>query len=343
MNARSRILALSGGVGGAKLALGLDRMMPPGHLTVVANTGDDFVHLGLYISPDVDTLLYTLAGMANPQTGWGRNEETWAFLETLEALGGESWFRLGDKDLAVHVLRTTRRDAGLTLSRITAELGARFGIATSIVPMSDDPVRTEVRTAAGWLSFQHYFVKQRCEPEVGGIRFEGASRAVPTEGVIDALNHPDLSAIVICPSNPFLSIDPILAIPELRRRLAESPSPVLAVSPVIAGRSVKGPTAKIMKELGLECSATAIARHYRGIIDGMVIDDADAAQTDAIAALGIRVGVTNTLMQTLDDRIRLAGDVLRLAERCPRRRSVAGRSHLDALDEVRNQRGDSGP
>jgi LPPG:FO 2-phospho-L-lactate transferase len=203
----------------------------------------------------------------------------------------------------------------MTLSAITSELGARLGIATSIVPMSDDPVRTEVRTAEGWLSFQHYFVRKRCEPEVQEIRFEGASQALPSKGVIDALNDPDLSAIVICPSNPFLSIDPIMAIPGLRRQLAEAQAPVVAVSPVIAGQSVKGPTAKIMKELGLECSTTVIARLYQDIIDGIVIDDADAAQTGAITALGIQVSVTNTLMQTLDDRIRLAENTLRLADR----------------------------
>lgn len=315
MNARSRILALSGGVGGAKLALGLDRVLPSGRLTVVANTGDDFVHLGLDISPDVDTLLYTLAGMANPQAGWGRDDETWSFLAALEALGGESWFKLGDKDLALHVFRTTRRAMGMSLSAVTSELGARLGIGTAIVPMSDDPVRTEVQTPEGWLSFQHYFVKERCEPRVQGIRFEGASQAVPARGVIDALNHPDLSAIVICPSNPFLSVDPILAIPGLRRRLADSPAPVLAVSPVIAGQSVKGPTAKIMKELGLECSATTVARLYRDFVDGMVIDDTDADHTPAITAMGIQVSLTNTLMQTLDDRIRLARDTLRLADR----------------------------
>src|SRR5437763_8426692 len=245
MSETSPVLALSGGVGGAKLALGLYRILPPDTLTVVANTGDDFEHLGLSISPVLDTLLYTLSGNDNLELGWGRRGETWSFMAALEALGGETWFRLGDRDLATHIERTRRLEAGETLSRITADFCRRLGVQTKILPMSDDAVRTGVRTPQGWLAFQDYFVRRRCEPRVTELAYEGAAAARPQGEILAALADPRLRAVVICPSNPFLSIDPILAVPGMREAMAGSRAPVVAVAPIISGRAVKGPTAKM--------------------------------------------------------------------------------------------------
>jgi LPPG:FO 2-phospho-L-lactate transferase len=306
------VLALSGGVGGAKLALGLARMLPPGSLTVVANTGDDFEHLGLHIAPDLDTLTYVLAGLDNPHTGWGRRDETWSFMAALAQLGGETWFRLGDRDLALHVERTRRLKAGETLSGITADLARRLGILSRILPMTDDAVRTRVQTREGVLDFQHYFVGLQCAPQVTGFVFEGADEAVPQPDVVRALRHPGLRAVIICPSNPFISIDPILALPGLRAALAATVAPVIAVSPIIAGRAVKGPTAKMMAELGLAVDPITVAAHYQGIIDGYVMDDADSQMA---AMLDLPVETTRTLMQSLDDREALARAVLDFADR----------------------------
>jgi LPPG:FO 2-phospho-L-lactate transferase len=320
------VLALSGGVGGAKLALGLARVLPPGHLTVVANTGDDFEHLGLHIAPDLDTLTYVLAGLDNPQTGWGRRDETWSFMAALAELGGETWFRLGDRDLAMHVERTRRLQAGETLSGITADLTRRLGIAARVLPMTDDSVRTRVETPAGVLDFQRYFVGLQCVPEVTGFIFEGAERAVPHPDAIAALRDPGLRAVIICPSNPFISIDPILAVPGLRNALAATAAPIIAVSPIIAGRAVKGPTAKMMTELGLTVDPIAVAAHYRGLIDGYMMDDADSHMA---AMLDLPVETTRTLMQSLDDREALARAVLDFADRIAARaaqRMSGGRS-----------------
>ncbi|HEY6259733.1 MAG TPA: 2-phospho-L-lactate transferase [Xanthobacteraceae bacterium] len=320
------VLALSGGVGGAKLALGLARVLPPGNLTVVANTGDDFEHLGLHVSPDLDTLTYVLAGLDNPQTGWGRRNETWSFMEAIAEIGGETWFRLGDRDLALHVERTRRLKAGETLTQITADLTRRFGIASRVLPMADDPVRTRVETREGMLDFQRYFVARQCAPEVTGFVFDGAERATPQEGVLQALRHPGLRAVIICPSNPFISIDPILAVPGLRQALTAATAPVIAVSPIIAGRAVKGPTAKMMAELGLTVDPLTVAAHYRGLIDGYVLDEADSGLA---ALLDLPVEATRTLMQSLDDREALARAVLDFADRIAARaakRMSGGRS-----------------
>jgi len=307
-------LALSGGIGGAKLAVGLARHVAPEHLMVVANTGDDFEHLGLHVSPDIDTLVYTLAGLANPATGWGRADETWRFMATLEALGGETWFRLGDADLAMHVERTRRLHAGEGLGAITADLATRLGVAVRIVPMSDDPVRTVVETPDGRLDFQHYFVRRRAEPEVRGLEFAGSEMARSQQWILDALDDPALRAIVICPSNPLISIDPILAVPGLRAALTSSPAPVVAVSPIVGGRAIKGPTAKMMRELGMTPSAAAVARHYGGLLDGFVLDVADAGMADALRRDGVAVHIAPTVMVSLDDRIGLAREVLDFAD-----------------------------
>jgi LPPG:FO 2-phospho-L-lactate transferase len=277
--------------------------MTGGGLTVIANTGDDFEHLGLAISPDVDTTLYTLAGVVNPETGWGRRDETWSFMQVIEGLGGPAWFRLGDRDLATHVERTRRLRAGETLTAVTAHLGARLGIAASVLPMSDDPVRTVVASDAGVLAFQEYFVREQCRPVVQRIYYEGAEAAVPTRQVLGAFSAPDLAGVIICPSNPWLSIDPILAVPGLREAMRASGVPVIAVSPIVAGKAVKGPTAKIMAELGLAPSALTIARHYAGLIDGFVLDTCDAALA---AEIGVPTKVTDTIMRTLEDKTALA-------------------------------------
>jgi LPPG:FO 2-phospho-L-lactate transferase len=322
----ARIVALSGGVGGAKLVLGLAHAMPPGHLTVIANTGDDFEHLGLAISPDLDTLLYTLAGLANPETGWGRRDEGWRFMEALAALGGETWFRLGDRDLATHVERTRRLKAGESLSDVMESLAGRLGVKVRLLPMSDRPVRTEVETATGPLPFQVYFVRERAAPKVTGFRFVGGETAQANPLALAALADPTLGAVLIGPSNPFISIDPILAVPRLRQAIRAAGVPVIAVSPIVAGAALKGPTAKMMAELGLEVSALAVARHYRGLLDGFVLDEVDAALATTVAAEGMAVHVTRTVMQSLDDRVRLAQEMLDFARRlAPARAASAAR------------------
>jgi LPPG:FO 2-phospho-L-lactate transferase len=310
------VLALSGGVGGAKLALGLYRVLPPDTLTVVANTGDDFEHLGLSISPDLDTLLYTLSDQANPELGWGRRGETWTFMAALEKLGGESWFRLGDGDLATHVERTQRLAAGENLSAIIDDFRRRFGIAARILPMSDDPVRTRLETDRGWLDFQDYFVRLRCEPAVRRLDFLGRETARPDPDFLAALADPALRAVVICPSNPFISIDPILAVPGARDALRQCRAPVVAVSPIIAGKAVKGPTAKMMAEIGLTVDAGAVARHYQDFIDIYIVDETD--RNIDRKNIDIPIFFTQTLMTTLEDREALAQAVLAAADRTRR-------------------------
>jgi LPPG:FO 2-phospho-L-lactate transferase len=317
------IIALSGGVGGAKLALGLSRIMPHEDLLVVVNTGDDFEHLGLSISPDIDTVAYTLAGLANRELGWGRHDETWSFMETMEALGGQTWFRLGDRDLALHVERTRRLKAGESLSLVTADLCRRMGVGPAVVPMTDDPVRTRLLTDLGWLDFQEYFVHRRCEPVVSQLQFQGAGAAKPHPRFIAALADPALEAVVICPSNPFISVEPILAIPGVRDALMACKAPIIAVSPIIAGRAVKGPTAKMMTELGLDPSAGTVAQRYAELLDGYVIDHADMSEVVSIDA---RVTLAQTLMTTIEDREALAKIVLDAAA-VLRRRELRGLRH----------------
>jgi LPPG:FO 2-phospho-L-lactate transferase len=304
------VLALCGGVGGAKLAVGLYRLLGE-NLTVVVNTGDDFEHLGLNISPDLDTVLYTLAGLADPQRGWGCAEETWHFMDALGALGAETWFALGDRDLAMHVQRTEWLRAGKSLSDFAAHAARQFGIAARILAVSDNPVRTLVETDEGTLPFQHYFVRRRCEPVVRAIRFAGAPDATPTPGLVDLIAGGAFATAVICPSNPYLSVDPILAVPGIAAALAEARTPIIAVSPIIGGQAVKGPTAKIMAELGIAITNQSIASHYRGLIDGLVIDETDLADRERIEVPAL---VTRTMMRDLADRERLAGEVIAFAE-----------------------------
>jgi LPPG:FO 2-phospho-L-lactate transferase len=302
------IVALSGGIGGAKLVLGLSRVLEAGELLVVGNTGDDFEHLGLCISPDLDTITYTLAGLDNPELGWGRRDETWSFMETLATLGGETWFGLGDRDLALHVERTSRLRAGEKLSSITADICRRLGVSARLLPASDDPVRTQVLTDRGWLGFQDWFVRQRAAPAVCRVEFEGAELARPQPEVIAAIARAD--AIVICPSNPFISIDPMLAVPGIKAALRSASGPVVAVSPIIGGKAVKGPTARMMAELGMEASARGVAQKYSDLIDAYVADEIDAP---SLSGLRAQLTLTRTLMTGLVEKEALARAVLNAA------------------------------
>jgi LPPG:FO 2-phospho-L-lactate transferase len=297
-----KIVALAGGVGGAKFAHGLAQIIPSENLTVIVNTGDDFEHYGLYICPDLDTVCYTLAGLANPETGWGRVNESWNVVENTSRLGGPAWFRLGDQDLGTHLERTRRLKEGQALSTVTREFCNAWGIEQTVLPMSDQPVRTIVETEEGDLAFQEYFVHRRCEPRVRGFRFEGVESAEPAPGVHEAIQSAD--AVVICPSNPWVSIDPIL------RVIKRIEKPVVAISPIIGGQTVKGPAAKMYRELGIDPSALAVARHYCGLATGFVVDHIDRQLEGEIRSLSMRTLVTNTLMNSHDDRKLFAMDVL---------------------------------
>ncbi len=303
------IIALAGGVGGSRLAHGLSRILSPKELSIVVNTGDDFEYLGLHISPDPDTMLYTLSGLADRERGWGQENETWNFMAMLTRLGCENWFALGDKDLALHIERTRRIRSGESLSQVTQVFAQRLGISHSIVPMSDDPVRTLVHTPDGVLTFQDYFVRRRCEPSVRNIEFAGAGIASPSPNFLELMHSPDLTGIVFCPSNPVLSIDPILAVVGVRTWLKDRRVPAVAVCPIIGGKAVKGPAAKIMRELGMEANVRGVAQHYRGLIDGMVIDRQDVDQITTSEEL--RHFATNALMLDEKDRTRLAEETLR--------------------------------
>ncbi len=303
------VVTLAGGVGGAKLAHGLAQILPPEDLTVVVNTGDDFEHLGLHVAPDLDTVMYTLAGLANPDTGWGRQDESWNFLDALGRLGGETWFRLGDRDLATHVERSRRLWKGEPLTDVTAALCTALDIRVRVLPMTDDIFRTMVQTEEGELEFQEYFVHRRCEPRVTGFRFDGLESAFPTEQVLAALGAAD--ALVFCPSNPFVSLDPILSLPGVRERVGRKGA--VAVSPIVGGQAIKGPAAKMLAELGMEVTAASVAAHYAGLLRGFVLDDVDSALKPGIENDALPVLVTNTMMRTDADRARLAQEVLDFA------------------------------
>jgi len=307
------VLALCGGVGGAKLALGLAQMLPGDSLTVAVNTGDDFEHFGLTVCPDLDTVTYTLSGLSNNQAGWGREDESWNCLETLERLGAETWFRLGDRDLALHLARRALLDSGATLSEVTDAICGKLGIRHRVVPMSDQPVRTMVDTEQGELSFQHYFVREQCRPRVRGFRFAGVSEADWSPGLQAALADPGLCAIIICPSNPFVSVGPILSLPGLLGALRAHRAPILAVSPIVGGKAIKGPTGKMMEELGLELSALGVFQHYGDLLDGYVIDEQDRDMEGRFTDPE-RVFFCNTMMETLDDRRQLARHCLGFAD-----------------------------
>jgi LPPG:FO 2-phospho-L-lactate transferase len=300
------IVALAGGVGGAKLADGLAQVILAEDLTIIVNTGDDFEHLGLYICPDLDTVCYTLAGIANPATGWGRQGETWGALETLGQLGGPTWFRLGDYDLGLHLERTRRKRAGQPLSQIIEHICQALGVKPRVLPMSDDAVPTWVHTDEGELPFQEYFVRRQCHPRVRGFRFQGIEHAKPAPGVLESLHAADL--VVICPSNPWVSVDPILAVPGIRQ--AMETRPVVAVSPIIGGRAIKGPAAKMYAELDIQPSALSVARHYKNLLTGFVMDKLDEQQAEDVRQLDIHTLITETIMRTPVDRARLGKEVV---------------------------------
>ncbi len=283
---KGTVLALSGGVGGARLCAGLAAVLPPGQLLIAVNTADDFEHLGLPICPDLDTMMYNLAGLAPPGRGWGLADDGSGFMTALRRLGGADWFELGDQDLATHVLRGAALATGEPLSVVTERLCRQLGITAQILPMSDDPVHTRLHTERGTLSFQQYFVREACAPQVLALEYQGAERAAPHPTWFAPLRDGSLSAVVLCPSNPLLSIDPILALPGVREALRQSPVPVVAVSPIIAGCAVKGPAAALMTQLGIGEGAAAVARHYSGLIDGFVLDSSDGAEADVLSAEG---------------------------------------------------------
>jgi LPPG:FO 2-phospho-L-lactate transferase len=305
------VVALCGGVGGAKLAHGLARVLAGDELTIIVNTGDDFRHLGLWVAPDIDAVVYALAELADPVRGWGRREESWNFMAALAGLGGESWFQLGDRDLAMHVERSWRLAAGESLSAVTERIRRRLGIGAAILPMSDDAVSTRVQTDAGWLDFQEYFVHRRCEPAVRGLDYAGAATARPLPAALAALARSDLRAVVICPSNPFLSIEPILSLPVLRGALEAAHAPIVAVTPIIGGEAVKGPAAKMLRELGFESSSGAVARRYGGLVNVFISDAADPLPQPVP---GMRLVRAATLMTGVAEREGLAREVLRQAD-----------------------------
>ena len=303
----AKILAITGGVGGAKLALGLSKILNPDELLFLVNTGDDFQHLGLEISPDLDSLLYALSGKNNPELGWGRANETWACISELEELGADSWFRLGDRDLALHLVRTQMLNQGATLQNVADRLSESLGIDHRIAPMSNDKISTTVNTPNGKLAFQEYFVREQCEPAVIDFDFEGIEKSTPNPVVMSWLDECD--GIIICPSNPYVSVDTILSVPKYRD--AFQSKPVIAVSPIVGGLAIKGPAAKMMTELGVPPTPIAVAKHYGSLLSGFVLDQTDHEQAKDIPIPSI---VTQTIMLTLQDRIALAEQCVRFLE-----------------------------
>jgi LPPG:FO 2-phospho-L-lactate transferase len=306
------VLALSGGVGGAKLVAGLAAVLPPAQLTVVVNTGDDFEHLGLTICPDIDSVVYALAGLNDTVRGWGVADESWQAMAMLKRLGEADWFNLGDRDLAMHLARSWRLAAGESLSAVTARLTQALGVAHRVVPMTDGRLRTMIETDAGWMDFQRWFVGEQCRPVAKSIRFDGDG-AAPSLGFAEALAKPDLAAVVLCPSNPFLSVDPILALDGVRDALLALPVPRIAVSPLIGGKSVKGPLGKLLSERGQSAGNRAIVEHYGKLIGHFVIDRSDDDDAKGLHETGLSVTVTDTLMRGGTDQARLARDVLAAA------------------------------
>jgi LPPG:FO 2-phospho-L-lactate transferase len=307
-----KVFALAGGVGGAKLAAGLQAVLPPGDLAVVVNTADDFDLWGLHVCPDLDTVMYTLADLANPETGWGVAGESFAALGMLARYGEDTWFKLGDRDLATHILRTLRLRAGESLTRITTDLSGALGVRSVILPMCDEPVATVLHTPEGSLEFQEYFVRRRQKDEVLAIELRGIGDARPTDAVLEALAAADL--VVFCPSNPVVSIGPILAVPGMRKALAASRAPKIAVSPIVGGRALKGPADRMLASLGHEVSAAGVARMYEGLVGGMVVDRVDEGERSEIEALGMRVLVTDVIMRDAPNRARLAREVLEFGD-----------------------------
>ena len=308
-----KIVALAGGVGGAKLGDGLTQILPPEDLTVIVNTGDDFHHWGLKVCPDLDTVCYTVAGLANPETGWGRNNESWNVISEISRLNGVDWFKIGDHDLATHIERTERLASGRRLSEIVHDFCQSWGIKITILPMSDDAVPTIVNTSEyGEMAFQEYFVHQRCNPEIKGFKFVGVEFSRPATGVMEAINKAD--ALILCPSNPWVSLDPILSVPGILAAV-KSRKIVAGVSPIVGGAAIKGPAAKMFSELNIEPSAFAVAQHYEGMISHFALDLIDHDLEQSISNLGMKTTTVNTVMKTQVDRRQLAADVLNFIQR----------------------------
>ncbi|MCC6364507.1 MAG: 2-phospho-L-lactate transferase [Bryobacterales bacterium] len=307
------IVALAGGVGAARFLDGLSQVHPPKEICIIGNTGDDMEMHGLYICPDLDTVVYTLAGLANPVHGWGVDGDSFRCLEALGKLNAETWFQLGDRDLATHIYRTARLRAGESLSTVTAAIARSLGVACILKPVSDDPVRTIVQTPGGPLEFQTYFVRRRAQDEVLGVEFQGAEDARPAPGVLRAIRS--ASAIVFCPSNPIISIGPILAVPGIRQALRRRKCPAAAISPIIGGRALKGPAADMMRGMGMEVSSLGVARIYRGMVDLFILDRADKRLAPEVEKLGMRAVVTNTIMTGPAQKKALARAVLKALER----------------------------
>jgi LPPG:FO 2-phospho-L-lactate transferase len=308
-----KFVALAGGVGGAKLVDGLAQVLPPEDLTVIVNTGDDFHHWGLKICPDLDTICYTLAGISNPETGWGRNNESWNVISEVSQLNGVDWFKIGDRDLATHIERTERLASGQRLSEIVHDFCQAWGVKVKILPMTDDPVSTIVVTAEhGEMAFQEYFVHQRCEPKIKGFIFAGAEYSRPAAGVLEDINKAD--ALIFCPSNPWVSLDPILSVPGMLPAV-KSRKIVAGVSSIVGGATIKGPAAKMFSELNIKPSAFAVAQHFKGTISHFVIDLIDQDLVQSISNLGMKTTIVNTIMKTREDRRKLAADVLNFIQR----------------------------
>ena len=305
----TKIVALCGGIGGSKLALGLNNVLDQKNLSIITNTGDDFLYLGFYICPDIDTVIYTLAGVNNKETGWGREDETWKTLDVLEELGADTWFQLGDKDLGLHLFRSKEKRNGELLTTITRRITNKFRLKTNVLPMSNHPVQTFLETEDGEMSFQDYFVKNKCKPKVKNILFK-SKKPVATDAVKRSLMDKNLDGIVFCPSNPYLSIDPILSINRIRKLIENQKKPRIAISPIVGHDSVKGPTSKLMKEMGVEVSSLSIAKHYKGLIDGIIIDHEDEKEAQKIREMGIEVKLSKIIVETLEEKMRLAKESL---------------------------------
>ena len=305
----TKIVALCGGIGGSKLALGLNNVLDQKNLSIITNTGDDFLYLGFYICPDIDTVIYTLAGVNNTETGWGREDETWKTLDVLKELGADTWFQLGDKDLALHLFRSKEKRNGELLTTITRRITNKFRLKTNVLPMSNHPVQTFLETEDGEMSFQDYFVRNKCKPKVKNILFK-SKKPVATDAVKRSLMDKNLDGIVFCPSNPYLSIDPILSINRIRKLIENQKKPRIAISPIVGHDSVKGPTSKLMKEMGVEVSSLSIAKHYKGLIDGIVIDHEDEKVAQKIREMGIEVKLSKIIVETLEEKMTLAKESL---------------------------------
>jgi len=306
------ITCLAGGVGAARFLDGLSRVYPPDRITVIVNTGDDLEYLGAYISPDIDIVTYTLAGIVDEEKGWGIKGDTYRCMEQLERYSAETWFRVGDRDFATHLLRTAFLQQGFNLSEVTEKIRSALGVKVRILPMSNDRVATKIKTSAGLLEFQEYFVKRKFSDKVEDVTYEGANHAVPPDAVLSSLKTSE--AIILCPSNPILSIGPILAIPGIREALGRARGKIVGISPIVGGKALKGPLDRIMADLGLEVSPFGVAKLYQGVLDGFVIDEADKHLGPRIERLGMKVVSTRTVMNEREVKTRLAEETVKLAE-----------------------------